>query len=258
MNGGKVLGAMLGLALGLLIGGPLAIVVLVLVGTLAGHQYDLLYAPPEEVPTGAVPFTRAALDIAAQEHFARHLCALFLEVARADGDLVRDEVRVVREYFAHQLRSEPEVLELVRRTLKERHQRTPSLEAATAACREEMPTAERLLLLDTLYTLALVDGQLQRAEQEALHRVARGLGLSEQEQRAAATRHLGEADPHYARLGLTPQATDAEVKSAFRQLAATHHPDRVAHLGPGATEQASRRFQEIREAYEQIRRQRKL
>jgi DnaJ like chaperone protein len=258
VSGGKVLGAMLGLALGLLIGGPLAIVVLVLMGAAAGHQYDLLHAPPEDTLLGGEPFTRPVLDTVAQEHFARHLCALFLEVARADGDVVRDEVRVVREYFAHELRYGPEALELVRRLLKENLHRPPALEAAASACREEMPTAERLLLLDALYTLALVDGHLQRAEQEVLHRVARGLGLSEQDQRAAATRHLGEADPHYARLGLTPQATDAEVKSAFRQLAATHHPDRVAHLGPGATEQASRRFQEIREAYEQIRRQRKL
>ncbi len=249
---------MLGLAVGLLIGGPLAIVVLVLMGTLAGHQYDLLHAPPEDALPSADAFSRAALDTAAQEHFARHLCALFLEVARADGDVVRDEVRVVREYFAHELRYGPEALELVRRLLKENLHRPPALEAATTACREEMPTAERLLLLDALYTLALVDGNLQRAEQETLRRVTQGLGLSEEDLRSVTARHFGAGEVHYARLGLTPEASDADVKRAYRQLAATHHPDRVAHLGPGATEQASRRFQEIREAYEQIRRQRKL
>jgi DnaJ like chaperone protein len=49
-------------------------------------------------------------------------------------------------------------------------------------------------------------------------------------------------------------ASDADVKRAFRQSRLHHHPDRVAHLGQGAIEQASRRFQKIRESYEEIRR----
>ncbi|MFY0578482.1 TerB family tellurite resistance protein [Cystobacter fuscus] len=174
-------------------------------------------------------------------------------MARADGELVRDEVRVVREYFAEQLRYGPESLELVRRYLKEHLARPPTLEDSAAACRDELTMSARLLLLDALYGLALVDGQLHRAEQETLRRIAQGLGLSEAQLRSVTARHFGEAQAHYTRLGLTPEATDADVKRAFRQLAAIHHPDRVAHLGPGAVEQASRRFQEIREAYEKIR-----
>jgi DnaJ like chaperone protein len=65
---------------------------------------------------------------------------------------------------------------------------------------------------------------------------------------------MGTGHTHYARLGLAPGASDAEVKRAYRQLAAAHHPDRVSHLGPGAVEQATRRFQEIQDAYEMIRR----
>ena len=74
----------------------------------------------------------------------------------------------------------------------------------------------------------------------------------EEEFRSVTARHFGDGQVHYARLGLTPEASDADVKRAFRQLAATHHPDRVANLGKGAVEQASRRFQEIRESYEEI------
>jgi DnaJ like chaperone protein len=194
----------------------------------------------------------------AQEHFARHVCALLMEVARADGEVVRDEVRVAREYFEHELKYGPEALDLVRRHLKEFLHRPPSLDEAAATCREEMPRAERLLLLDVLYQLALADGPLQRAEQEALRQVARGLGFEEDTVRSVAARHLGDGEAHYTRLGLAPEASDAEVKRAFRQLAAAHHPDKVAHLGPGAVEQANRRFREIRDAYEEIRRLRGL
>lgn len=54
-------------------------------------------------------------------------------------------------------------------------------------------------------------------------------------------------DP-YAVLGLQPNASEDEVKSAFRKLAKTCHPD----LHPNDAD-AERRFKEINEAYDSIR-----
>ena len=53
-------------------------------------------------------------------------------------------------------------------------------------------------------------------------------------------------DP-YAVLGLSPGASDEEVKKAYRALAKKYHPDR----NPG-DEAAARKMQEINAAYEQI------
>jgi curved DNA-binding protein CbpA len=52
---------------------------------------------------------------------------------------------------------------------------------------------------------------------------------------------------YYKILGLTPAATPAEVKKAYRKLAFEHHPDR----NPGDP-QAAARFIEIAEAYETL------
>ena len=49
---------------------------------------------------------------------------------------------------------------------------------------------------------------------------------------------------HSATLGLSSTATLADVKKAFRQQAALHHPDR------NAAEQAPARFRAVQEAYE--------
>ena len=266
---------MVGLIVGLVFRHPAAVVLFVIIGFIVGHHFfDAPHALPSELPDTdedddpertpvprvrkREPLTRDALDTQAQEHFARHVCALLMEVARADGDVVRDEVRVAREYFEHELKYGPEALDVVRGHLKEFLQRPPALEQAMAACRSEMPSSDRLLLVDVLYQLALADGALQRAEQESLRRIARGLGLSEEDVRSIAAHHLGNGDEHYERLGLSPEASDAEVKRAFRHLAAAHHPDKVAHLGPGAVEQATRRFREVKDAYEEIRRLRGL
>ena len=53
-------------------------------------------------------------------------------------------------------------------------------------------------------------------------------------------------DP-YKVLGLHPNASDEEVKRAYRQLAKKYHPD----LNPGDQE-AARKMQEVNAAYEQI------
>ena len=54
-------------------------------------------------------------------------------------------------------------------------------------------------------------------------------------------------DDPYKVLGLTPDASDEDVKRAYRRLAKKYHPD----LNPGDQE-AARRMQEVNAAYEQI------
>jgi hypothetical protein len=57
-------------------------------------------------------------------------------------------------------------------------------------------------------------------------------------------------DP-YETLGVSRDATDAELRSAFRRLVQLHHPDHN-----GGSPESARRFEEIESAYAQIREQR--
>lgn len=56
----------------------------------------------------------------------------------------------------------------------------------------------------------------------------------------------------YAVLGLTSQASDDEIKKAYRKLILKYHPDRVESADPAVKEQATARFREVQEAYENI------
>jgi tetratricopeptide (TPR) repeat protein len=57
---------------------------------------------------------------------------------------------------------------------------------------------------------------------------------------------------HFATLGVTPQATRDQVKTAFLGLAKTFHPDRLPPSLPQLAQKMSAVFEAIREAYETL------
>jgi restriction system protein len=60
-----------------------------------------------------------------------------------------------------------------------------------------------------------------------------------------------EFDP-YAELGIPRNATEAEVKAAYRSTIAKYHPDRVAHLAPEIQDFATRKAKALNRAYEAL------
>ncbi|HIC23461.1 MAG TPA: J domain-containing protein [Planctomycetes bacterium] len=59
--------------------------------------------------------------------------------------------------------------------------------------------------------------------------------------------------PHpYRILGLPADADSEQIRSRFRELVKTHHPDKLHHSDPDQVEQASRKLQELIRAYEDL------
>lgn len=57
-----------------------------------------------------------------------------------------------------------------------------------------------------------------------------------------------EEPSFYAVLNVAPEASDDEIRRAYRQLATTYHPDK--HTDPQMQQEASRMFTLVQEAYE--------
>ncbi len=189
--------------------------------------------------------------------FRFSLLVLASYIIKADGRVMHSEMNAVRQFlrqnFGETAVSEGE--EILRKLFEQQKQLGANeyRSAVFSSCQQlrQMMTYEtRLQLLAFLAQIAQADGRVTQEEVRALKEVAVNLGLSEQE--VDSMLNLRDAstnlDAAYKVLGVSPQATDQEVKAAYRKLALQHHPDRVATLGEDVKKAAEKKFQEINAA----------
>ena len=118
-----------------------------------------------------------------------------------------------------------------------------------------MDYSQRLQLFHYLVSLGACDG-LHQSECDLLEVIANYLGLSKAETDSVFARYRPSSDSHYRILEITPEATDDEVRKAYRKMAVKYHPDKVANLGEDVQKSAEEKFKTISHAYESICRER--
>ncbi len=121
-----------------------------------------------------------------------------------------------------------------------------------------MSIEERLQLLAFLCEIAKADGKVAQSEDEEIRNIATWLSINPNE--VDKLLHLGtnKLEDAYQVLGVSPDATDDEVKRAYRKMALQYHPDKVATLGDDVKAAAEKKFKEINAAKELIWAARKL
>lgn len=185
-------------------------------------------------------------------------------IIKADGKIMHSEMNCIRNFlhnnFGEQAVRQGEDILLKLFEMQKQQGATTFKETIRKSCVEisfHMNIGQRLQLLDYLIIIAKVDGTVSPEEVYALKEVATYLGLSAQDvdsmlnMEASSNQQIG-LDEAYKILGISPNATNDEVKAAYRKMALKHHPDRVSTLGDDVREAAEKKFQEINNAKERI------
>ncbi|HEV2188645.1 MAG TPA: TerB family tellurite resistance protein [Stellaceae bacterium] len=184
--------------------------------------------------------------------FTIAVIALGAKMARADGEVTRDEVAAFNEVF-----QVPPGEEAHMRTIFDLARRSTHGFESYAKQVGRLFADDRAVLEDLLgglFHIALADGEVCAAEDAYLREVARLFGFSEADYARIRATHAGpppEDDPH-AILGVTAGASADEIRVAYHRLVREHHPDVLISQGlpPEIMARASARVARINAAHD--------
>jgi DnaJ like chaperone protein len=176
---------------------------------------------------------------------------------KADGKVLKAELDYVKAFFANQFGSQFQKNQL--QTLKQ-FLDAPSipLNQICSDIRTKMQPEVRIQLVHYLFGIAKADGDVSTSEMQQIEQIASMLGIPSMEFESVKNMFYRNVDSDYKILGIESSATDEEVKKAYRKMAVTFHPDKVASMGEEYQKGAKEKFQNIQEAYEGIKKRRGL
>ncbi len=247
---------------------PLA-VFLAIIGFFIGGPRGLLIGALIGLVTGWV-VRKVVRDrlVGAQAQFLESTFAVMGALSKADGVVTRDEIAAAEAMF-DRLNLSGTQREIAKAAFNRGKSPGFDVDAEVATFARAAHGYRPLLLMFLQAQVAAIagDGNVHPAEHQLLVRIARTLGLSESDVaqleallRASAGAGGGRAgtppsrrklDDAYEALGLSPAATDAEIKKTYRRLMSQNHPDKLAGKGlPESMRQmAEERTREISTAY---------
>lgn len=260
---GKVVGAVAGLATGR----PL----LMLLGLLLGHQFDRGFAARlSKLGDGSAALGRLPTG------FTKPLFQSMGHLAKADGRVSEDEIRAARALM-HRLGFGPDGIRDAIAWFQGGKAASFPLDAAVRAMRRDSGRAPemRRLFVHLLLEFALAKGSLHRRERALLWEICTALDIGRVEltqleamlraQRGFRKSEAGSADAKrleaaYATLGVSPSASNEDIKRAYRRLINRNHPDKLSGSDANATDiaVAQKRTREIRKAYEMLKARRSI
>ncbi|MDI2091792.1 TerB family tellurite resistance protein [Commensalibacter oyaizuii] len=272
---GKIFGTVAGFAAG----GPMG----ALLGAALGHAADkntLLDPPPggwtqqwkrRISPDFAGAASYIAVKLAASSGKKDQLLALCMiilsaKIAKCDGPVNRKEIDTFKRFFpvpAPQQKQIGKLFDQARQRTDDYHKFAEEL--ANAFQNEKSKLENFLILLFTIAKADLnTDESLHPAELKFLRHVHSIFKLSENSWDYAfngGTPRSASSEPDaYITLGISPTASDEEVRQQWRKLVREHHPDVVAAKGASAEEMeaSSIKIVKINAAWDHIKRNRGL
>ena len=244
----SIWGKLVGAAAGMAIGGPIG----ALVGGIAGHvTFDRNRNAAEKKESAGEPEEDVAFTIG--------VIALGAKMAKADGVVTKDEIDAFKQVFViapEDLSSVSKVFNLAKRDVAGYDAYARQLKSLFKDKPEALED-----VMDGLFHIAKADNVIADTEMEYLMSVAEIFGFNEDDFARIKARHMEpeKTDP-YVVLGLEREATNDEVRRAYRRLVRDNHPDKLIARGvpEEAIEIANHKVAAINAAYDQIEKERGL
>lgn len=234
-----------------------------LLGFMAGTAIESLLQAKMQIGGGAsqnaqTQYQRSSYRgyTASEQRNSFMVCLLVLSSAiiRADGRTDSRELDTVRNFIRRNF-GDQAVSEAMH-ILEGLNAQQVNIYSVGGQIADNMNYSQRLQLFHYLTQLALSDGEFHKSERSVLEAIASAIRLTSSDTVSIIAMYYKDADSAYAVLEISSNATNEEVKLAYRRMAMKHHPDKVSTLGPEVQKAAEEKFRKIQEAYETIKKER--
>lgn len=238
--------------LGFVLGGPIGAVV----GVLIASAFEGTSNTIQDITDNNS--TRGTTRKASQGDIKVSIIVLIACVIKSDGKVLKSEVNFIKPFLLRTFGEEgaKQALHL----LKELLQKDLDHVAIAQQIGYNLNYSTRLELISLLLQIAKADGEFHSNELYVIEQIARSMMVQDADYQSILYLYQREKDQNWAykALEIEPNATDEQVKKAYRRMAMKYHPDKVANAGEEIRQQATDKFRGINEAYEYIKKQRGL
>ena len=194
---------------------------------------------------------------ASHNEFVFLLVRILVHIAKIDGQVTREELHTIENFFRISLRYTADQLLWVKELIKEAS-RTPSdLAELLTRFKAQFAYEPRLILLELIFQVIHSGAKAVAPEIEVARRIAIFLEISAHDLQTIQSRYTqrfrqqaSQEDRSYEILGVSRGATPEEIKKAYRTLSMQYHPDKVSHLGEEFKRVAEEKMKEINAAYQ--------
>lgn len=224
-------------------------------GYLIGSLIDMLFfSNNKDQGSARTIFTQQGQTVSPGD-FELNLLSLCSIVIKADGSVSQRELDYVRQYFVQAYGKERAnaTFRTFNDVIKNREVNARRIcEYLVQRTRREV----RLQIVHFLFGIAQADGSVSSAEVDQIAQIAGYLRLSRGEFEGLKAMFFKSAESAYKILELDKNATDAEIKKAYREMVKKYHPDKLQHMDEAYRQGAREKFNKVQEAYETIQKER--
>ncbi|MFA6770092.1 MAG: TerB family tellurite resistance protein [Bacteroidales bacterium] len=233
-------------AIGWALGGP--------IGAIFGFALASFFETGSSVEKRPYSSKRIFSQTEERNSFLVSLLVFSSAVMKADGKVMRSELDYVREFLKKNFG--PDAALEATKYLRDLLEKEVDINRVGEQVSRYMTYEARIQLLHYLTGIAKADGVVSYAELAVLREIAQALAIPLNESNAVFAMFDNGIEAAYQILEVPVDATESQIKKAYKYLAVKHHPDKVAHLGADVQRASEERFKKIAEAYEKVKRER--
>ena len=194
-----------------------------------------------------------------QGEFISCLVIILTRVAMESGPLNPKKVGVIHKFFMKNLGYGSPDLKQLDQLMEEVQSKQPDIDRFVEEYKKSCRDNYNLLLLALCYQISLVEDALNDETQSMIKNIGLVLEVSYDKHNEVREKYL--LDPFrtpYHILELSSDASNDEIKKAYRKMASQYHPDRVSREDEKTVQKAHMRFLEIQSAYQELGKVRKI